>query len=178
MVMQKNWYAVYTKPQSEKKVAALLIKRKIQAFFPLVSIKTTSFGRDKSVFVPLFKSIVFVCATPNDLAVLKQTTGVINILYWLGMPAIITTEEIATIRQFTEDYRNIKLEPSFVNNIDVANNVNGSSVTITGNLFVVKNRTIKVNLPSLGYTMIAQVEEENVFIKESLLLQKNKYAHS
>jgi transcription antitermination factor NusG len=178
MFMQKNWYAVYTKPQSEKKVAALLTKKKILAFFPMVSVKTKSFRGEKFVLEPLFKSIVFVCATPDDMTILKQTNGVINMLYWLGKPAIIATEEIAAIKDFAADYRNIKLEPAFVNSNEMAHNINNSAVLIEGNLFAVKNRTVKVNLPSLGYTMIAQVEEENVFLRDTSMLQTYRFANS
>ncbi|KAA9039498.1 hypothetical protein FW778_11815 [Ginsengibacter hankyongi] len=33
--MQKNWYAVYTKPHCEKKVSLLLVKRGIENFYPV-----------------------------------------------------------------------------------------------------------------------------------------------
>jgi transcription antitermination factor NusG len=176
--MQKNWYAVYTKPQSEKKVAALFARKKIDVFFPMVHVKAKTFRKDKFIFEPLFKSIVFVRVTQEETALLKQTNGVINLLYWLGKPAIIATEEIAAIKEFTEDYRNIKLEPAFVNSNEVAHSINGSSVSIEGRMYAVKNKTVKVSLPSLGYTMVAQVEEESVFVRETPVLQSFRFAHS
>ena len=176
--MQKNWYAVYTKPQSEKKVAALFVRKKFDVFFPMVHVKTKTFRKDKFIFEPLFKSIVFVCVTPEETALLKQTNGVINLLYWLGKPAIIATEEIAAIKEFTEDYRNIKLLPAFVNSNEEARNINESSVSVEGRMFAVKNKTVKVSLPSLGYTMVAQVEEESVFARETPVLQSFRFAHS
>lgn len=176
--MQKNWHAVYTRPQSEKKVAALFTKKKIEVFFPMVCVKTKTFRKHKFVFEPLFKSIVFVCVTAEETALLKQTNGVINLLYWLGKPAIIATDEIAAIREFTEDYRNIKVEPAFVNKDDVAHSINGSSVSIEGKLYAVKNKTVKVNLPSLGYTLVAELEEESVFVRDTPMLQNLRFAHS
>jgi transcriptional antiterminator RfaH len=73
MVMQKNWYAVYTKPQAEKKVAALFTKRKIEVFIPLVHVKTKTFRRNKFISEPLLKSIVFVNVMQEDTGLLKQT---------------------------------------------------------------------------------------------------------
>jgi transcription antitermination factor NusG len=179
MVMQKNWYAVYTKPQSEKKVAALFTKKKMEIFFPMVCVKTKTFRKHKFIFEPLFKSIVFVCVSPEETTLLKQTNGVINLLYWLGKPAVIAEDEIAVIKEFTEDYRNIKVEPTFVNSKEVAHAINGSSVTVEGRLYAVKNKTVKVNLPSLGYTMIAEAEEESVFVRENTaMLQNFRFAHS
>ena len=130
--MQKNWYAVYTKPQAEKKVAALLTKKKMEVLVPMVNAKTKLFRKNKFVFEPLFKSIVFVNATQEETQVLKQTNGVINLLHWLGKPAVIDTSEINAIREFTENYRNIKLEPTTVNNEEEVNNYNGSSISIEG----------------------------------------------
>jgi len=176
--MQKNWYAVYTKPQSEKKVAALLTRKKIEVFIPMVYVKTKTFRRNKFVFEPLLKSIVFVNVTQENALLLKHANGVINLLYWLGKPAVIAAEEIAAIRDFTENYRNIKLEPLFVNNSKEVNNFNGSTVSIEGKLYAVKNKTVKVSLPSLGYSLVAEMEEESIFVRETPVLQNYRFAHS
>lgn len=177
--MQKNWYAVYTKPQHEKKVAALLGKKKIENFCPLACVETQNFRRLKLVFKPLFKSYVFVHVTQEELESLKQTDGILNILYWLGQPAIIKDEEIAVIREFTSDHRDIKLERTVVNLSETARNLSASSYAIEGKLVTIKNKLLKVSLPSLGYTMIAKVEDESVFGRNDYsILQKNTFAHS
>ena len=176
--MQKNWYAVYTKPQAEKKVAGLLAKKRIETFVPMVYVKTKTFMKHKFVFEPLLKSVVFVYTTGEDATLLKQTNGVINLLYWLGKPAIIATEEIVTIKEFTEGCRNIKLEPASVNSDEIVQNFNGSSFSIEGRLYAVKNKTVKINLPSLGYALIAEIEEDSIFIRDNPLTQNYRLAHS
>lgn len=176
--MQKNWYAVYTKPQSEKKVAALLSKKKIDFFLPMGYVKAKTFTGHKVVFNPLFKSIVFVCVTQEETALLKQVNGVINLLYWLNKPAIIAVEEIATIKEFIENYRNIKVEPVVINTKEVVNNHNGSSVSIEGRLYAVTNKTVKVNLPTIGYSLVAEVDEESIFVKDTPMFQNYKFANS
>ena len=178
MIMQKNWYAVYTKPQYEKKVAALLGKKKIESFCPLGCVETQNFRKLKLVFKPLFKSYVFVHATHEELTLLKQTDGVVNMLYWLGKPAIIKDEEIAAIKEFTNDHRNIKLERTVVNLSETARNFSASSYAIEGKLVTIKNKLLKVSLPSLGYTMIAKVEDESIFGRNDSILQNNSFAHS
>lgn len=179
MIMQKNWYAVYTKPHLEKKVAALLSKKKIENFCPLGCVETQNFRKLKLVFKPLFKSYVFVHVTREELEKLKQTDGVLNILYWLGEPAVINDEEIAAIKEFTNDHRNIKLERTIVNLNEPARHLSASSYSIEGNMVAIKNKLLKVCLPSLGYNMIADVEEENVFGRnEAMILQNNTFANS
>lgn len=176
--MQKNWYAVYTKPQSEKKVAALFTKKKIEVFIPMVYVKTKTFRKHKFVFEPLFKSIVFVKATEEDTQLLKQTNGVINLLYWLGKPAIIDASEITVIKNFTESYKNIRLEPTLVNGDEEVNNFNGSSVSIEGKLYAVRNKSVKIKLPSLGYSLIAELEDESIFVRDVPVFQNYRFAHS
>jgi transcription antitermination factor NusG len=179
MIMQKNWYAVYTKPHLEKKVAALLSKKKIENFCPLGCVETQNFRKLKLIFKPLFKSYVFVRVSREELERLKQTDGVLNILYWLGEPAIIKDEEIAAIKEFTNDHRNIKLERTFVNLSEPARHLSASSYSIEGKMVTIKNKLHKVCLPSLGYTMIADVEDESVFGRnESVILQNNSFANS
>jgi transcription antitermination factor NusG len=163
MFMQKSWYVVYTRPQCEKKVAALLAKKKIENFIPLVNVETQKVRKNKTVTKPLFKSYVFVHATEQEAALLSNTDGVINLLYWLGKLAIIADAEINAIREFTADYQNVELERLQVNSNMLEKSIFRSSYEIEGNLVAVKNKTIKINLPSLGYAMIANLKDESVF---------------
>ena len=177
--MQKNWHAVYTKPQSEKKVAALLRKKKLEVFAPMVYVKVNTFLGHKFIFEPLFKSIVFVKVGQEGINVLRQTTGVINLLYWLGKPAIIAEPEIVAIKAFVDNYKKIKLMPSLVNaNEETSQEFNGSTYSIDGRLYAVKNKQIKINLPSLGYSLVAELDEESIFVQETPDLHNYRFAHS
>ena len=56
----KNWYAVYTKPRWEKKVAGLLERKGIESYCPLNKVQRQWSDRKKIVMEPLFQSYVFV----------------------------------------------------------------------------------------------------------------------
>jgi transcription antitermination factor NusG len=178
MIMQKNWYAVYTKPQCEKRVATQFSKKKIENYCPLSCVETHNFRKHKLVFEPLFKSYVFVYITEAEIENLKKIDGVVNLLYWLGKPAIIKEDEIAAIKEFTNDHRNIMLERTVVNINDVARNYNASSLAIEGKLVTVKNKTLKINLPTLGYTMIAKIEDESFFGRNESMMQNKAITNS
>jgi transcription antitermination factor NusG len=178
MVMQKNWYVIYTKPQCEKKVATLLTRKRIENFIPLVSAEVPNSRRNKVVHKPLFKSYVFVHVTEQDAAFLRQAEGVINLLYWLGKPAVINDAEINAIREFITDYQYIDLEKLTVNSNVIERNIFRSSYEIEGNVLAVKNKTIKINLPSLGYAMIANLKEDSVFGRERSMSQNYTFAQS
>ena len=176
--MQKNWYVLYTKPQCEKKVASLLVKKKIENFIPVVSTETAKSWRNKVQNKPLFKSYVFVHVTEQDAILLSRSEGVISLLHWLGRPAVINDAEIAALKEFTEDYQNIELEKLTVNSNVLERSIYRSSYEIEGNLLAVKNKTIKINLPSLGYAMVAKLKEDGIFVKEGSLLQNYTFAQS
>src|SRR6188768_4001625 len=108
--MEAKWYAVYTKPRWEKKVADLLTKKGLTNYCPLNKVRKQWADRKKTVYEPLFTSYVFVYVTELEHLILKKTSGVINLVYWLGKPALIRDEEILTIKNFLEGHINVKLE--------------------------------------------------------------------
>lgn len=177
--MEKNWYAVYTKPQSEKKVAALLGKKRVESFIPMIYVPSETIMGPKLIFEPLFKSIVFVFTTEDQIPFLKQTNGVINLLFWLGKPAVIAKEEIAVIREFTtKGYKKIRLEPAHVNTEKAGSENKTSFFSIEGRLYTMNNKMVKINLPSLGYALIAEIEEDSIFIKGLPQEQNNRLTYS
>ncbi|MGN6196962.1 MAG: UpxY family transcription antiterminator [Ginsengibacter sp.] len=174
--MQKNWYILYTKPKWEKKVAASLWKKKIENFFPLNYKQISSYSKVRMHREPLFESYVFVNIFETEFEKVKSVYGVLNFVYWKGKPAIIQEEEIEVIKEFSTDHQNIKLEKTKVNVNDVAKVIDGSKYSMSGNLLTVKNTMVKVNLPSLGITLVADVETETMhtelsFGKRDLILQ-------
>lgn len=164
--MQKNWYIVYTRPKFEKKVACLLAKKKITSFCPIICKQIEQFKRIKSLYEPLFSSYVFVYAQESDINLLKQIDNVLGLVHWKGEPAIIQNEEIEIIKDFVSDHQNIRLERAPVNTNSTAKIVDGPSYSIDGKVLTIKNKSIKVNLPSLGFTMVAEIKEESVLGRE------------
>jgi transcriptional antiterminator RfaH len=95
-----NWYVVYTKPKWEKKVAEQLEQRGIECYCPLVTQVRQWSDRKKKVELPLFNSYIFVRLTEAERNLVFQSSGVVRYLFWLGKPAIVRDEEIATIKKW------------------------------------------------------------------------------
>lgn len=166
MEQNKHWYAVYTRPRWEKKVADLLTKKRVENYCPLNKTVRQWADRKKIVFEPLFTSYVFVYATSAEQLAIKQTDGVLNFVFWLGQPAIIKDNEIDAVKQFLADYQDVKLEKVDVNVNDHVKISSGPLMFREGNVIEVKSKTVRVMLPSLGYAMVAEVEKSNVTILE------------
>jgi hypothetical protein len=56
----ENWFALYTKPRSEKKLSNLFKKFNIENYLPTISIKKKWSDRFKTIETPLFTSYIFV----------------------------------------------------------------------------------------------------------------------
>lgn len=159
--MKKNWYAVYTKPRCEKKVSALLTKKKIENYCPLNRITMAS-DRKKVVQEPLFPSYVFVRITEMEMESVRQMGDVINFAYWLGRPAIIKDVEVESIQHFVNEHTDVELEKTAVNVTDMVRIVSGPLMEFEGNVVSIRNNKVKVTLPSLGYMMTADVQKSSV----------------
>jgi len=170
---EARWFAVYTRPRWEKKVSELLTKRRISNYCPLNKIQRQWSDRRKLVYEPLFTSYVFVHLNDKELMSILPAPGVINFVYWLGRPAIIHDEEIDTIRLFLNEYQNVTLEKKEVNLNEEVRVISGPLMLRKGNVLEVRNNTVKVALPSLGHTLIAEVRKDNIetstYLEESSL---------
>ena len=158
----KNWHAVYTKPLWEKKVVRQLEQKKIEHYCPLNRIERQWSDRKKIIFEPLFTSYVFVRASSTDHIPVRETEGILNFVYWLKKPAIIRDEEIDVIKRFVAEHENVKLEKSIVNVNDHVRIIGGPLMEREGNVLEIKHKSVKIFLPSLGYTMVAEIAKENI----------------
>lgn len=93
-----NWYALYTKPRNEKKVTQSLMKLGVEVYCPLV-IKTKKWSdRYKKVEEPLLPSYVFVKIEECNRSIVFQVPGIVQYVYWLGKPAVISSAEIEALK--------------------------------------------------------------------------------
>ena len=154
--MSRNWYAVYTRPQKEKRVSALLTKKGIENFCPVVQNPDIKSTVKKEEFQPLFNAYVFVFMLESEVKSLLNLPGIVSIFYWKSKPAVINTQEIDILKQLTATYSTIKLEKTSVDMNGTANLIGEPLIAFKENSMSLKYQSIKINLPTLGYNMIAE----------------------
>jgi transcription antitermination factor NusG len=152
------WYALYTKPRNEKKLAQRLHEKGIEVYCPLQeSIRQWS-DRKKKISEPVFVSYVFVHMqnyAKERIAVL-ETPGAVNFLFWLRKPAIVQDAEIEAIKDFLSNYKNVK----FSNDLKIGDEVyinEGPLKEQEGRLIRLSGRKAVLYLKSLGVNLIAEV---------------------
>lgn len=153
MEIKKTWYAVYTKPRWEKKVAAVLLDKGIENYCPINKVTRQWSDRKKVVLEPVFKGYVFVRLEEDKKWEVKQVNGVLNFVYWLGKPAKIRDEEIDMIRKFLNEFDDVLVEAKgVVVNSEVRikqgvmMNYHGVVIEVLGNRAVVKIDTLDIQL--------------------------------
>lgn len=163
--MTAKWFAVYTKPRWEKKVAGLLTQKGIENYCPLNKVRRKWSDRMKLVEEPLFKSYVFVRVTDEDRTAVRMTDGVINFVYWDGKPAVIKDKEIVVIRQFLNEYENVALVKIDLQPGQQVRITAGPLMDLEGRVLELKNKVAKVLIESLGYMLVADIEKSKLATK-------------
>ena len=126
--MEMKWYAVYTKPRCEKKITEILTRKKIENYCPLNRVEKYWNGSKKLIEEPLFTNYIFVRGTELQHTELKKIYGIVNLVYWLGKPVVITDSEIDTIRRFLNEHINVSIEKT---TLDFENSENKAVVDST-----------------------------------------------
>ncbi len=163
--MTRNWYAVYTRPHKEKRVTYLLNKKGIESFCPVITTVVKKAGEKKQAQLPLFSSVVFVHVSETEIKSLFSMPWIVTIAYWKSRPAVISDGEIDIVRKVTDMYADIKLEKTFVEMGAAAKVIDSPQMEFNENTVSVKYKSVKVNLPSLGYTITAErVKQKNEVI--------------
>jgi transcription antitermination factor NusG len=95
-----RWYAVQTTPRHEKKVAAELQQKQVQAYLPTFSEEREWSDRRVSVDTPLFPGYVFVkiAQDQNTRVTVLRTLGVRNFVGTRGIGDPIPEAEIEGVR--------------------------------------------------------------------------------
>ena len=156
-----NWFAIYTKSRSEKKVFERLNDAGYESFLPLITeIKQWS-DRKKKVKSPLIKSYVFVKVKKNDLVPIYNIPGIVTVLKHLGEPAIVTEVEINNLKILTNNSEATKI-------IDACGLENGMPVQVIHGSF---EGLIAVYLSNKGkHRVIVKLETLNSFVEITLPL--------
>lgn len=158
----RYWYAVYTKPRWEKKVASLLEEKGFEYYCPLSKVEKQWSDRKKIVLEPLFKSYVFVRIDEKAKWDLLNINGIVNYVHWLGKPARIKEDEIETVKKFLNEFESVDV-------VEAASPVNakvkikhGVLMNYQGILLEVLGNKASVKIESMGLQLTAVFDKKNI----------------
>jgi transcription antitermination factor NusG len=158
------WYAVYTRPNQEKKVAEALAQKGLVVYCPLQKVQRQWSDRRKILEIPAFKGYVFVYIHDSIRWQVLAANGVLNFVCHCGKPARIQPKEIETIRLFFKDLQQQVVDESSISIMDLARVNSGLFMGMEGQVVDIKHKYIVLNIPSLGLAMQVKVEKENLHV--------------
>ncbi len=108
----KSWYAIYTNPRAEKKVATALEQKGVEVYLPTTTTIKQWSDRKKKVEEVLFKSYAFVHINLEvERLLVLETPGVVKFVRIGGEVPYIRPEIIDAIRLSLAHYSEYQIEP-------------------------------------------------------------------
>ena len=154
----RKWYALRVKYAFKEKVIHTLEAKGITCLSPVspsvkgkLSIRSNEPG--------FLESLLFVKAEEQVHSYLLGLKGVDNLFYWGKSPAVINEKEILMLRYFSTIDKDLYFEKTPVDPIGNVEITTGPFLLREGDSYDVKSRAIKASLPSLGYIVAAETDE-------------------
>lgn len=146
-----NWYALYTNPRAEKKVAASLAQKGLEVYLPLVKTLKQWSDRKKWVEEPLFRSYIFVRIDKVAYYEVLNTPGVVRYVTFEGRAVVVPAQQIEAVRRFVEDREEIpegadKFQPGKIVGV-----VKGPMKGLLGELISIKGKyRVRIEVAAVG----------------------------
>jgi len=94
---ERNWYALYTCPRHEKRVAEQIKQRRISCFLPLYRSVRRWKDRRKELELALFPGYVFVHLALRDRVRVLQMPGAVRFVSSNGHPVAVPDREMESL---------------------------------------------------------------------------------
>ena len=159
-----SWYAIYTKPRHEKKVNAKLTDKDIETFLPLITRKRLWKDRKKNVEMPLFSSYLFVNFEYKYRFDVLETDGVVKIINFNGVPAVVPDWQIESLRQMLTNPKTLQLE-SYIQPGELVEVTEGPMQGMRGTVVLRKNSN-RLVLSIEGIMQSVSVEVDEFVLKK------------
>jgi transcription antitermination factor NusG len=155
---ENKWYAVYTRPRSEKLVYDRLLEEHIETFLPMQRTYRMWSDRKKLVLKPLLSSYIFVFTKKLYFPKVFKIPGVVKFISFEGSPVSIPQNQIDILRLLINSDAQIEVSSEQFSQGDNVEVTSGSLVGLTGELIKIgtRNRVI-VRIDKLDKNLILKI---------------------
>ncbi|MDM8525586.1 UpxY family transcription antiterminator [Desulfococcaceae bacterium HSG8] len=161
--LKLSWYALHTKSRHENVVTQALNRKSIEAFLPIINVRSKRRDRKKINQVPLFPGYLFVRTNldPREHLEIMKTPGSIR-LVGIGGPVPVSQESIESLQIMVAANSKIITGTRFRKG-DKVIVTSGAFAGVTG--FFSRYRgadRVVVNIGALGQFASVEVDEKDV----------------
>lgn len=163
----KNWYALYTRPRHEKKAFDILIEKGEEAYLPLLKQKRQWKNRKKEVELPLFNSYLFCYFDYKDRFDILQTHGIIKIINFKGIPAVVPEWQIEALKTMLANPESLRMENYFRQG-DLVEVMSGPFMGLKGTVATIKGESrLIVTIDGIMQTLSVEMDKSYLEKRES-----------
>ena len=158
----KNWYALYTRPRHEKKAFDLLVSKGENAYLPLILTVRVYKNRKRKVELPLFPSYMFCEFEYKDRFSILETHGIIKIVNFNGVPAIVPDWQIESMRTILLNPESLKMENYFRQG-DLVEVISGPFKELKGTVMNTKGESrLVITIDGIMQTLSVEIDMDNI----------------
>ncbi len=161
----KEWFAVYVKSRSEKKVSKQLDDIGIESFLPLITrIKQWS-DRKKKVEEPLFRSYIFVHISLSDYYNVLNVANVVKFVSFEKKPVAVPENQIIAIKKYIcdTDLHEIECEDLDLKEGELVRIKTGQMKDLIGRFIEIKGKhRVVINIEAVGQSLPINISRSNI----------------
>ena len=169
--LERLWYVMHTKSRHEKVVNDQLLKKSIEAYLPIVTVRSKRRDRKAMMRVPLFPGYLFVKTDLHPISHLEvvKTAGAVRLIGNNQGPVPVPDETVESL-QIMVDSNNTVTTGHRLETGDKVIVVYGPFTGVVGTFvrYGGKGRVI-VNIEALGQFAAVEVSEEDIEIIPKIL---------
>ena len=162
-MIEKTWYAIYTRSRWEKKSAKLMEDSGYMVYLPLVKTLKQWSDRKKRVEIPLISGYVFVKVSEGDYYKILETPGVVCYVTFEGKAAPIRDSQIDAMRNAIEGNLKIEAVDDILETGQKVKIISGPMKGSEGEYVKIAHKTnFIINLSSIGFSLKVEINADDV----------------
>ena len=169
--LERHWYVLHTKSRHEKVVNDLLLKKSVEAYLPIVTVRSKRRDRKVMIRVPLFPGYLFVKTDlhPHSHLEVVKTVGAVRLIGNKQGPVSVPDDTIDSLQIMVSSEQPVTTG-SLLKTGDKVMVVYGPFAGVAGTFerYGGKGRVI-VNIEALGQYAGVEVSEEDIEIIPKIL---------
>ena len=178
MLEQSNyqWYAVYVRANSERKLFDNLKEKNIECYLPMRKVLKYWSDRKKWVEEPLFKCYIFVKVSYKEFFTVLNTPGAVCYISFGGRAQSIPENQITNIKTFlAQSEHEITVSHERIQRGVMVEVLHGSFKGIKGEVINILGQSrLLVRIDSMNCSLYANIERDEVMLLEEKQADKLK----
>lgn len=168
-LQKKQWFAIYVRSRSEKKVGESLKDKGIENYVPLKHEWRQWSDRKKLVELPAISGYVFVKISLNERLDVLNCPNVLQFVRYLGNDAVIRDVEIENLKIFLNQSEvNVEMVSGRIKLGTLVEVVEGPFIGFEGEMVQHNGKEkVVVRLDALQSNFLVEIESSKLTIKEA-----------